>query len=235
MPSPNPTYYDILSLSPTTLSQTDPATTSALIKRAYRRALLNHHPDKRKPTTHPPTQPHQQPQQQPQQPPNHSSSPASAYTIDQISAAYATLSLPSLRQAYDRSLLLLSSQSQPQQGRRRGEGTEFQTGIETIDLDDLDCEDYDQEDDDDEGRGTGTRTRWYRACRCGNPRGYLFTEDDLEDAADLGELMVGCADCSLWLRVHFAVVDDEDDGEEGGGSGTEGALGVSAGAGAGKR
>jgi len=216
MPSPNPTYYDILSLSPATLSQTDPATTTALIKRAYRRALLNHHPDKKNSTPHSNLQP-QQPQNRP---------PVNTYTIDQISTAYATLSLPALRQAYDLSLL---SQSNPQH-QRGGKGTEFQTGIETIDLDDLDCEDYCQEDE--EGRGgpgTGPGTRWYRSCRCGNPRGYHFTEDDLEDAADLGELMVGCADCSLWLRVHFAVVDDED------GGGTEGVAGVSAGAGTGKR
>ncbi len=188
---PPPTYYEILSLSSTTFSETnDPSTTTALLKRAYRRALLNHHPDKKTPnttTTSPPN-----PQQHHQ----------NTITIDQISTAYATLSHPPSRKAYDLSLL---SQSPSRQATEAA--ANFQTGIETLDLDDLDYE----EDDKD-----GT-TRWYRSCRCGNPRGYLFTEDDLEEAADLGELMVGCADCSLWLRVCFAVVDDEDGGDGGDG------------------
>lgn len=47
------------------------------------------------------------------------------------------------------------------------------------------------------------------------PRGYVFGEGDLEEAADFGEVMVGCLDCSLWLRVHFAVMEEDDgDGEE---------------------
>ncbi len=66
---------------------------------------------------------------------------------------------------------------------------------ENVDLDDLE---YDE-----------SAESWSRSCRCGNPRGYLFGETDLEEAADYGELMVGCSDCSLWLRVHFAVVEDE--------------------------
>jgi hypothetical protein len=37
----------------------------------------------------------------------------------------------------------------------------------------------------------------------------LFGEADLIEVEDDGELMVGCQDCSLWLKVHFAVVDDE--------------------------
>ena len=42
----------------------------------------------------------------------------------------------------------------------------------------------------------------------------MFTEDDLLEAGDDGLLMVGCLDCSLWLRVHFAMIEDEDeDGE----------------------
>ncbi|KAL2133940.1 hypothetical protein VTI74DRAFT_1358 [Chaetomium olivicolor] len=187
-----PTYYEILSLAPTSLIPLDEPAASALIKRAYRRALLNHHPDK---TTH-----NTQAQTQTQH--------RQKYTIDQISTAYATLSRPSLRAAYDRSLALSrTSPSQSNGGGGSGTAAEsFQTGIETVDLDDLA---YDESED-------GATTRWYRSCRCGNPRGYLFSEADLEDAADLGELMVGCADCSLWLRVHFAVVEDDDNEQENG-------------------
>ena len=206
---PAPTYYEILSLSPTTLSHADdPATTTTLIKRAYRRALLSHHPDKKTPTI----------TTNPQQHHNHHQN---TFTIDQISTAYATLSHPPSRQAYDQTLLSQSPSPQATQAAN------FQTGIETLDLDDLNS----HQDDD------GT-TRWYRACRCGNPRGYLFAESDLEEAADLGELMVGCADCSLWLRVCFAVVDDDEGGGDGvngrdGGVAEERAAGVAAGAGKG--
>lgn len=70
-----------------------------------------------------------------------------------------------------------------------------------MDLDDLD---YDP-----------VREEWFRSCRCGNNRGYRFEEGDLEEAADFGEVMVGCQDCSLWLRVRFAVVDDDEDGNDG--------------------
>jgi len=201
----NPTYYEILNLSPSALaSLEDEAAAASLIKRAYRRALLSHHPDKKKPITTLSSSSLM------------SSPPLSAvYTVDQISAAYATLSRPTLRQAYDRSLLALRSQpsssltsSSSSLSRTASGGTaaaDFQTGIETVDLDDLDYEE--------EGQGRDSQTTWYRPCRCGNPRGYHFGEADLEDAADLGELMVGCADCSLWLRVCFAVLED-DDGEE---------------------
>ncbi|KAK4039280.1 hypothetical protein C8A01DRAFT_16740 [Parachaetomium inaequale] len=190
-PTPqNPTYYEILNLSPSTLSSQEDANTSAsLLKRAYHRALLTHHPDKTKSKNPSSTTPLQV--EGKREPPK--------YTIDQISTAYATLSRPTQRQAYDRSLIVQSQQAAG--GGIRGSGqAEFQTGIEAVDLDDLD---YQEELD-------GTTT-WYRSCRCGNPRGYHFTEADLADAGDVGELMVGCVDCSLWLRVYFAVLDEEDD------------------------
>ncbi|KAK4156971.1 CSL zinc finger-domain-containing protein [Chaetomidium leptoderma] len=212
-PNPNPTYYEILNLSQSSLSpqqqqqqvQDDNDTTAAalIIKRAYRRALLDHHPDKNKTKTKTTT------------------TTTSHFTIDQISTAYATLSRPTQRAAYDRSLLL--SQPSPQASAAAAaaggggggsssssSGTEFQTGIEIVDLDDLE---YDEDDD------VQRTARWYRPCRCGNPRGYQFAEADLEEAADLGELMVGCADCSLWLRVHFVVVDEagEEEGQQYGG------------------
>jgi curved DNA-binding protein CbpA len=198
-PPTNPTYYEILNLSPSTLSSQEdqnPNTTASLLKRAYRRALLTHHPDKTKTKNSPhPTPLHQGKKEK--------------FTIDQISTAYATLSRPTQRQAYDRSLLLQSQSHSLLQigggtGTGTGTGTEFQTGIESIDLDDLDYEE------------NGTNTTWYRSCRCGNPRGYHFTEADLVDAGDVGELMVGCVDCSLWLRVYFAVVEDDDDEGDGG-------------------
>ena len=188
--APQATYYEILQTSPTSLdSQKHPA---QALKKAYHRALLIHHPDKRKqPTRAPPTP---------------------SITIDQISLAYAVLSSPSRRAEYDRLLLLSTQRSSSTSGKQPVDSL-FQTGIENADLDDLA---FDAE-----------RGEWYRGCRCGNPRAYRFAEPDLEEAADYGEVMVGCQDCSLWLRVHFAVVedDDDDDAEERSGDGGDGSGG----------
>lgn len=152
-----------------------------IIKRAYHRALLQNHPDK-----------YPQLKGQPTTAQKPYSSSTATFTIDQISAAYKVLSDPKSRAEYDRSLDLAPNN----QGLKRGEQA-FQTGIENVDLDDLDF---------DETEGA---ERWYRSCRCGNPRGFLFTEADLEDAGENGELLVGCQDCSLWMKVHFAIVSDE--------------------------
>ncbi|KAK0734024.1 CSL zinc finger protein, partial [Lasiosphaeria miniovina] len=184
-------YYEVLGISPASLPEHGDDARS-FIKRAYRRALLRHHPDKKKkqqqlalPFINQRSHDLQQHQ--------------AVFSVDQISAAYAVLSSPPQRAEYDQALRLLSTTSPSSSGA----GTtafqpNFQTGIENVDLDDLDSDQ----------RGDGEQ-EWYRGCRCGNARGYLFGEADLEEAVDLGEMMVGCADCSLWLRVHFAVVDED--------------------------
>lgn len=165
-PSPPTTHYEVLGLSPSILDASARDDPSALIKRAYHRALLRNHPDKTKTA---------------------SSSKAPVYSIDQISRAFVVLSSPAQRAAYDASLRRAHA--------ARPAATRFQTGVENVDLDDLPFDD--------------AQARWHRSCRCGNPRGYAFDEADLMDAADDGLLMVACQDCSLWLRVHFAVVEDE--------------------------
>ena len=162
------THYEVLGLTPSILdsSTSDP---SALIKRAYHRALLRNHPDKA--TTS-------------------SSTPVletATFTVDQISRAFTVLSSPAQRASYDASLRL-SQTAVPGVAR-------VQTGVENVDLDDLPFDEAEE--------------RWYRSCRCGNDRGYSFGEEDLLGAGDEGLLMVGCQDCSLWLRVHFAVIEDE--------------------------
>ena len=124
---------------------------------------------------------------------NHPDKDAAAplYTIDQITQAYAVLSAPRKRADYDAQLRVARSL------HSAGSKPEFQTGVENVDLDDLPL---------DEAGG-----KWYRSCRCGNEKGYLFGEEDLLEVEDEGVLLVGCQDCSLWLRVHFAVVDDGGD------------------------
>lgn len=63
----------------------------------------------------------------------------------------------------------------------------------------------------DEGEGV-----WYLGCRCGEERGYVVREGDLERVEGLGEreIVVGCCGCSLWVRVGFGVVEGGDDEEE---------------------
>ncbi|KAK2023965.1 hypothetical protein LX32DRAFT_599673 [Colletotrichum zoysiae] len=183
-PGEGHTYYMILGIT-RKLLQEQAAEPQQIIKRAYHRALLQNHPDKYKKVQTPNTASVTF---------NNSHTGNTAFTIDQISTAYKVLSDPRSRAEYDRSLDLAPNN----QGLKRGEQA-FQTGIENVDLDDLDF---------DESGGPDAEC-WYRSCRCGNPRGFLFTEADLEEAGENGELLVGCQDCSLWMKVHFAIISDD--------------------------
>ena len=116
----------------------------------------------------------------------HLSPTKSRFTVDEITVAYKTLSSPISRAEYDRKLRLRDSKI-PQST------TKPLTGLETADLDDLG---YDEE-----------QQVWYRSCRCGNMRGYLFSEADLEREAEHGEIIAGCRGCSLWLKILFQVTD----------------------------
>lgn len=108
-------------------------------------------------------------------------------TVDDIALAYKTLSDPKLRADYDRWLQnAASSPSAWQAGEKP-----LRTGMETVDLDDLA---YDTDKD-----------AWSRGCRCGEAKGYVVCEADLEQHVDDGEVIVGCKGCSLWLRVLFSV------------------------------
>lgn len=201
---PQPTHYEVLSLPRSILDDASPDQTTQVVKRAYHRALLRHHPDKAAATaaaaaesllssttstSFPLTTSN-----------NSNSNNNSSYTIDQIVTAYTILSSPSTRTTYDQTLRTTNN-------ALTSDTTTFQTGIETIDLDDLSSSTSSSELDE--------TTYWWKSCRCGNPHGFRFGEDDLEEAGDLGELIVGCQDCSLWLRVHFAVVEDDDEINQG--------------------
>jgi len=169
------THYEVLGLPQNILD--DQKDVVPLVKRAYHRALLRHHPDKTSTQTQGVT----------------FSTNSTKFTIDQISTALNVLSDPRKRAEYDKSLL-----TRPHSGASLGDGNSgFQTDIENVDLDELPF---------DEAQG-----QWHRSCRCGNERGYVFNEEDLdvEEARNQGELLVGCLDCSLWLRVHYAVVDED--------------------------
>lgn len=164
----NPTHYEVLGL-PRSL-QSDTHLPTQTLRAAYKRALLQNHPDKRSPALN-------------------TSKPL--YTVDQISTAFTILSDGKTKREYD-SQLKFSSKS----NKDVGDGEEvFKTGVEVLDLEDL-------EEDEKENL-------WYSGCRCGDLRGFLVAEADLEEAAEEGEISVGCRGCSLWIKVLFGLVDGE--------------------------
>lgn len=215
-----PTHYEVLSLPKSLLDDTStPDQTAQIVKRAYHRALLRHHPDKAVSagaslSSLPPSASSSFPSRQTDwsktagvpKSSDCSAATTTTYTIDQIITAYTTLSTPSTKRSYDQSLQI--SNRHTGNGGDPAISSSFQTGIETIDLDDLSCTSSTSSEE--------SSSWWWKSCRCGNPQGFRFGEADLEEAGDLGELIVGCQDCSLWLRVHFAVVEeDEGEGENG--------------------
>ncbi|TVY83446.1 Secondary metabolism regulator laeA [Lachnellula suecica] len=141
------------------------------LRSAYRRALLQNHPDKSQLSSQP---------------------TLSLFSIDQISEAFSILSDAGSRAKYDKELKLQNNGANAAEGKGR---QEFRTGVETVDLDDLEFDEAQEE--------------WYRSCRCGDGRGFLIREADLEEAADDGELSVGCKGCSLWLKVLFGVIEED--------------------------
>lgn len=212
------THYEILAITPKHLEGQSASAQATVVKKAYHRALLRHHPDKTKAAVTS-QEPNANANAKPSSPRPQSSSPSTAtttaYTVDQITEAYSVLSDSQRRGEYNRALFLQqktaspasASASTPNGASKPSSSTtttwSFRTGVETADLDDL---------------GFDSRTGTYhRGCRCGNARGYRFEDADLEECEAEGVLMVGCADCSLWLRVLFAPAaggDGDGDGEQ---------------------
>lgn len=202
---PEPNLYDVLGLlsprSGVRPSQQD-------VKRAYHRALLHYHPDKQPTTTN-----------NARQPQPHPTTSSVTPSIDLIVRAYKTLSNQALRAEYDHTLRLggggggghlpSSSSSSHTSLSSASSSTPHsppppppQTGIETVDLDDLAFD--------------GDAKKWFRECRCGDPVGFTVTEEELEECAPEGVVLVGCKGCSLWLRLEFGVVELDDGGDDGG-------------------
>ncbi|GFF29278.1 diphthamide biosynthesis protein 4 [Aspergillus udagawae] len=192
--TPRHDYYEILNLPfttpPTALSKQQ-------LKVAYHKALLKHHPDKATSIATTPAPTHNT--KTAQRPSSDRSADASpTFTIDEITAAYRTFSDPGLRAEYDRVLRL--ERVTAGKGEKSG-ATAFHTGLEVVDLEDLVCEET--------GDAEGLLC-WYRGCRCGDERGFMVTELDLEKEAEHGEVVIGCRGCSLWMKILFAM--EEGDG-----------------------
>jgi diphthamide biosynthesis protein 4 len=194
----HPNVYKILNIP---FSDTAPILSKKQIKYAYHKALLKHHPDKA--TNIPFAKPKG----------TGSSSVAAGdgtYTIDEITNAYKILADPELRAEYDRALRL----QRKNQAAAGNDGLDvFHTGLEVVDLEDLDCSDSLSESI----NGPTTKNLednedmlyWFRGCRCGDQKGFIVTEDELEAEAQHGEIVVGCRGCSLWIKVLFAVAEEE--------------------------
>ncbi|EED16497.1 DnaJ domain protein [Talaromyces stipitatus ATCC 10500] len=168
MPSPPPAtankdYYEILNIPSSDPSAGKlPVISKQQLKIAYHKALLKYHPDKSSPSPFPaPT------------------GGSNTYTIDEITNAYKVLSDPSLRAEYDRDLILQRRNDTFNKKSNGGENVSFHTGLEVVDLEDMD-EQFD------EGEGT---LSWYRGCRCGDEKGFIVTEDELEAEAQHGEIL----------------------------------------------
>lgn len=106
-----------------------------------------------------------------------------AYSIDQIAQAYKTLSSAIDKADYD-NLLARSSRSS-----NTASQINLHAGVESLDLEEFA---YLEE-----------TSSWYYGCRCGDQRGYVLNESDLEENADSGEIFVCCNGCSLSIRVLF--------------------------------
>jgi diphthamide biosynthesis protein 4 len=190
-----PSHYEILSLD----NGLQNVLTPKILKAAYRRALLRYHPDKKGAEG------------------NDRDGESGVPTIDMITEAYEVLRDGKRRVEYDRFLRLQTCSIGSRTiygGSKGGSQEDWKTGIEVVDLDDLQIE----EGNDGEGEV------WYRGCRCGDQRGYVVEEKDLVDAEGEGErqVLVGCMGCSLWLMVQFGIVEEEELVQNGYGKGSGG-------------
>lgn len=111
---------------------------------------------------------------------------APTYTIDEIKKAFKVLGNPRSRSQYDQSL---NSPSREFIKAKRSH-----LGFETVDLDDLDLNEE--------------QRIWYGACRCGSEQCFIVTEEELEKNVEVGEVIIGCQGCSLWLKVTFVISED---------------------------
>jgi curved DNA-binding protein CbpA len=185
-------FYEVLNIP---FLDSAPVLSKQQIKLAYHRALLKHHPDKASAAL----ASHAKPPVLSSTRADHASVGTRTYTIDEITKAYQTLSDPALRGAYDRTLRLQRLRT----GEKLKDADVFHTGLEVVDLEDMNYEEAL------ESRGAGAY--WYRSCRCGDEQGFIVTEDELEREAQHGEIVIGCQGCSLWMKVLFAVADDQTD------------------------
>lgn len=211
-------YYHVLGISsPRAITAAStPDLSPDFLRSKYREALLRAHPDK-------------QPLPRPGKiPPTRASTAAATdtgktYTVDDVREAFAVLGDEAKKREYD--IWLRSSVSSA--ARKQDEG--FILGLEVLDLSDFEeirsgdvssptttpastasssCSTSEANTGaSTEGGNEDEKIEWRRACRCGVAPGFVIPEQELEDAICRGEedILVGCAGCSLWVRVEFGI------------------------------
>ncbi|CDR41158.1 CYFA0S06e02850g1_1 [Cyberlindnera fabianii] len=123
--------------------------------------------------------------------------------INQIKQAYITLSDSNLRSEYDADL---------QESFKKSGLISSGDGLDIFSLDDFKCEMI--------GIGEDEMAVFKKDCpRCTTQDGFELNEADLEqsgtrDGAGGYEIIVQCAACSLWLKVKYYDLDDEDDDKD---------------------
>ncbi|KXT13080.1 hypothetical protein AC579_4901 [Pseudocercospora musae] len=154
-------YYEILGLTGQRQAQIIPVDE---LRHAYKRTLLVQHPDKKGVLS--------------------SKEQNADASVDDIAEAYRVLGDAKLRSEYDRQLSI-------RKGPGNGAENTRHTGMETVDLGDLDFHEESEQ--------------WTRYCRCGSEPAFVVTEAELDKNVEFGELITGCKGCSLWLKVLFSV------------------------------
>ncbi|KAJ4388545.1 Diphthamide biosynthesis protein 4 [Gnomoniopsis smithogilvyi] len=190
-PDHEPTHFEILSLSARSLDGQGPDEQSEIVKKAYRRALLKHHPDK-------------QAQTSAEKSDASSATYSQHFTVDQITEAYNVLSDEQQRRKYTRNLRAQSKATFSSNARTttRGSRKAKTAQVETVNLDDLSW--------------SGKRRLYYHACQgCGKARGFTLREDDIEDEDEDYELMIECSGCEKELKVVVPALVDGPESSQG--------------------
>lgn len=194
-PDREPTFFEVLAISPRSLDGQDQTSQAKITRQAYRRALLKHHPDRQAQKT-----------DENAAAASDSSSASNEnssqhFTVDQITEAYTVLSDAKKRREYTRTLRsqtrTKSSGAANTRTKRRQKSRS--SGIDTVVLDD-------------DMSWDGKRRLYYRACDgCGKARGFSLREDEIEDDSEEDfEMILECAGCEKSLNVFVPALDDED-------------------------
>ncbi|KAL6706851.1 Diphthamide biosynthesis protein 4 [Coniothyrium glycines] len=173
-------YYHILNLQAPDWGSHVSGVAEKELRRAYKIALLNAHPDKQHDVLK-----HDQRE--------------GTYSVDDVKEAYAILSDVSKRREYNEFAL----RNPGILGDKTTDGGQALSSDFILGLDVLDLSDFVMRED-------GEEMEWTRACRCGDEKGFQIKQEELEDTERRGEkeVLVGCKGCSLWLRVGFDVEED---------------------------
>jgi DnaJ-class molecular chaperone len=214
-PNREPTFFEVLSISPRTLEGQDPASQAKIARQAYRRALLKHHPDRQvqaRKTDENAAGAAASSDSSSSSSSSSASASASApnssqhFTVDQITEAYTVLSDAKKRREYTRTLRAHTKTTVSGGGganrntKRRPTRSKAGAGTDTVVV------------LDDDMSWDGKRKLYYRACGgCGKARGFSLKEAEIEeDSEEDSELTLECVGCARSLTVLVPALDDEE-------------------------